>query len=66
MEIKTAIKKFVTFGLVLGAAYVAGRCTGFMDTVNKYNKDIMVDSMGIGFFRANDDFAGIGWNRPLK
>lgn len=65
-DVKTNIKKVVKLGLIIGAAYVAGRVTCFMDMVKKYKDNITLDELNMGFISANHDIAGIGWIRPKK
>lgn len=65
-DVKTNIKKVVKIGLIVGAAYVAGRVTCFMDMVKKYKDNITLDELNMGFVRANNDFAGIAWIRTKK
>lgn len=65
-DVKTNIKKLVKVGLIVGAAYVAGRITCFKDMVNKYKDNINVDEINMGFFSATNDIAGIAWIRSTK
>ena len=65
-DVKATVKKVIKLGLVVGAAYVAGRCTCFMDMVNKYANNITLDKLDMGFFKAKGDVAGICWFRPKK
>lgn len=63
---KTTIKKAIKYGVIIGAAYVAGRITCFKDMVDKYADNITLDELDMGFFKATDGKAGIAWIRPKK